>query len=128
MVLDWCYMCKCSWEPVDHLLLHCPIARELWTMLVGLFGIYWVMPMSVLGLMDCWQGNLGGHRNIDIWRVVAHCLMWCIWRECDARSFEDYESTIVELKLLFFRTLFDSVSSRGSFSFMSLLDLLDFYF
>ena len=28
-ILDWCYMCKCNCEPVDHLFLHCPVALEL---------------------------------------------------------------------------------------------------
>ena len=28
MVVDWCYMCKCNGETMDHLLLHCPIATD----------------------------------------------------------------------------------------------------
>ena len=24
-ILDWCYMCKCNSESVDHLFLHCPV-------------------------------------------------------------------------------------------------------
>ena len=31
IVLDWCYMCKRCGESMDHLLLHCPIAFELWS-------------------------------------------------------------------------------------------------
>ena len=31
-ILDWCCMCKIWGESMDHLLLHCPIAYELWTM------------------------------------------------------------------------------------------------
>uniref|UniRef100_A0A7N2LZJ6 FeS cluster biogenesis domain-containing protein n=1 Tax=Quercus lobata TaxID=97700 RepID=A0A7N2LZJ6_QUELO len=30
VVLEWCYMCKGCGESVDHLLLHCPIAFEIW--------------------------------------------------------------------------------------------------
>ena len=36
-ILDWCYMCKCNCETVDHLFLHCPVALELWDMVFGLF-------------------------------------------------------------------------------------------
>ena len=57
---------------MDHLLLHCPIAHEMWSMLFGSFRISWVMPRSVLGLLDCWQGNFGRHLNIGIWRAVPH--------------------------------------------------------
>ena len=46
-VVDWCYMCKWSGESINHLLLHCPIAFELWTMVWALFGLLWVMPQSV---------------------------------------------------------------------------------
>ena len=28
-ILDWCYMCKCNGESVDHLFLHCPVAMDL---------------------------------------------------------------------------------------------------
>ena len=29
-ILDWCYMCKCNCESVDHLFLHCPVDMDLW--------------------------------------------------------------------------------------------------
>ena len=48
MVLDWCCMCKNGAESVEHLLLHCPFAWEIWAMVFGLFGVYWVMPSNTL--------------------------------------------------------------------------------
>ena len=119
-------MCKCNCETVDHLFLHCPIALELWDMVFGLFGVYWVMPMSVVGLFACWQGQFGHHRNGDIWMVVPHCLMWCIWKERNSRCFEDNEHSMLDLKLLFFRTLLDWFSVWRNLPFSSILDLLDF--
>ena len=53
-ILDWCYMCKCNSESVNHLFLHCPVASEVWDMVFGLFGVSWVMPSSVVGLFACW--------------------------------------------------------------------------
>ena len=88
-------MCKCDRESGDHPLLHQVVAQEMWSMLFGLFGISWVMPRSVLGLLDCWQGNFGRHRNLRVWRVVPHCLMWCLWQERNGCSFEDCEQSIV---------------------------------
>ena len=94
MILDWCYMCKSNGESVDHLLLHCPIVYELWSMVFTLFGIHWAMPKTVVELLACWQGNFGHHRNGVIWIAIPHC-------------FEDSERSIAELKLFFFKTLLD---------------------
>ena len=52
-ILDWCYMCKRNGESVDHLFLHCPFASDLWSIVLGLFGVTWVMPHTVLGLLWC---------------------------------------------------------------------------
>jgi hypothetical protein len=45
ILVNWCCMCKVDGESVDHLLLHCPYARELWDMVFALFGVQWVMPI-----------------------------------------------------------------------------------
>ena len=44
---------------MDHFLLHCPIAYELWSMVFCLFGIHWVMPYKVSELLASWQGKFG---------------------------------------------------------------------
>ena len=36
-------MCKRTRETVDHLLLYCSIARELWDMVFVLFEVQWVI-------------------------------------------------------------------------------------
>ena len=74
-------------------------------MVLGLFGVTWVMPHTVLGLLRCWQGSFGRYRNGYIWSIIPHCLLWCLWRERNGRCFEDIERSIPDLKLLFFRTL-----------------------
>ena len=118
-------MCKCNSETIDHLFLHCLVALELWDMVFGLFGVCWVMPMFVVELLACGQGRFGCHRNGDIWMVVPHCLMWCIWKERNSRCFEDNERSMLDLKFLFFRTLLDWFSVRRNQHFSSILDLLD---
>ena len=124
-ILDWCYMCKCNGESVDHLFLHCPVAMNLWAMVLGWFGVSWAMPQFVLGLLECWQGRFGRHRNGFIWLIVPHCLMWCLWRERNGRCFEDIERSIPDLKSFFFRTLFDWLVAMQNQSFPSYFDFLD---
>jgi hypothetical protein len=75
VVLNWCCMCKHDGESTDHLLLHYSVAQEMWSMPFGLFGVSWVMPKTVLGLLDCWQGKFGRHQNIGFGGLclIASC-------------------------------------------------------
>ena len=124
-ILDWCYMCKCNGESVDHLFLHCSVAMDRWAMVFGLFGVSWVMPQSIVGLLACWQGRFGRHQNEYIWLIVPHCLLWCLWRERNSRCFEHKERSISDLKLFFFRTIMDWLAALRNQSFLSFLDFLD---
>ena len=47
VVMDWICMCKSNRESVDHLLLHCTIAWELWALLFCLFRVNWVPKSAV---------------------------------------------------------------------------------
>ena len=76
-------------------------------MVFCLFGIQWVTPHNVLGLFEAWQGKFARHHHIDVWRLVPHYLMWCIWRERNARSFEGYERSLLEIKSFFLHILFE---------------------
>ena len=109
IILDWCCMCKQSGESVDHLLLHCFVARELWSMVFRLFGVWvhWVMPCHVLHLWDSWWVRCGNSQNMVVGRMVPHCVIWCLWRERNAQHFEDSERSVLDLKLLFFQTLYE---------------------
>ena len=62
---NWCCNCCCDGELVDHLLLHCLVTHSLWTFMLQAFGIHWVRPRSVAGLLSCWHQWLRKH-NSDI--------------------------------------------------------------
>ncbi|KAG6733581.1 hypothetical protein I3842_01G232100 [Carya illinoinensis] len=98
MVMDWCYICKKSGESTDHLLLHCEIAMTLWNEVFTQLGLAWVMPAY-------WRAIWGNSQIASIWKMIPICLWWCIWRERNARSFEDQERSLDELRNLFFNTL-----------------------
>jgi hypothetical protein len=52
-------MCKKSGGSIEHLLLHCKVARDLWSYILTLFGVEWVMPRMVLELLACWGASFG---------------------------------------------------------------------
>ena len=39
-LINCCCMCKCSVESVDHLLLHCPLANDIWAFVFSVFGVH----------------------------------------------------------------------------------------
>jgi hypothetical protein len=49
-------MCKRSEESIDHLLLHCEVARELWVSMFRLFGVEWVMHRRIIELLASSRG------------------------------------------------------------------------
>jgi hypothetical protein len=53
IVIDRCCMCKINGESVDHLLLHCEVARALWNAIISRFSLSWVMPLRVVDLFAC---------------------------------------------------------------------------
>ena len=60
LVLDWCYMCKNCGELVDHFLLHCLIACELWSLVFCLFGIHWLCLTRLLSCLSLGRICLDG--------------------------------------------------------------------
>ena len=113
-------MYKCNGESIDHLLLHCPLFQ-----IFGLFGVFRMMPKSVVELLAFKQSHFGHHRNGHIWTIIPYCLIWCILRKMNSRSFEHTKHSMSNLRLFFFRTLLDWIIAFRNLSFFSIVDLLD---
>jgi hypothetical protein len=105
VVVNRCWLCESDEESVDHLLLHCGAARALWDAFFAQFGLCWVMPCSVKDLFASWWSS-GCSRSAVVWKMVPLCIMWCIWRERNARCFEDFLRSSEELLHFFLFTLF----------------------
>jgi hypothetical protein len=106
IVMKWCYMCKICGESIDHLFVHCMVATELWSTILQLFGVVRVMLRLVKEMLGSWREQKGNRMLMLIWRMVPLCLMWCLWRERNAHSFEDCEIGLINLKKLVIQTLF----------------------
>jgi hypothetical protein len=55
VMVGWCCLCRCNDETVAHLLLHCPVAREVWSYVYRLFGVDWVISGSVSDHVAGWR-------------------------------------------------------------------------
>jgi hypothetical protein len=54
VVVNRCWLCEMEGESVDHILLHCAVARDLWNAFFARFGLCWVMPRSVKEVLASW--------------------------------------------------------------------------
>ena len=62
-LVNWCCLCRCEEETVDHLLIHCKYAHTLWSEVLRLFGVQWVMPKNVASLLSAWWNWLGSRTS-----------------------------------------------------------------
>jgi hypothetical protein len=75
VVIEWCVMCKKHGKSVDHLLLHCDVARIVWSSFYRFFGVEWVMPSNVVDLLSAWGTLLGRSPVHCIWKQVPLCVL-----------------------------------------------------
>ena len=90
--VDWYIMCRCNGESVNHLLLHCGKAFQLWSLVFRSYGISWVLPRSIADMLFGWWNWFGKHSS-KVWNLAPLCLMWCIWRERNWHTFEDRDKS-----------------------------------
>ena len=68
--------------------------------------------------------NWLGTYSSKVWNLVPACLMWLVWKERNAQTFENVESPIDMLKTLLARTLFEWSRIWGLTHCSSLSDFL----
>lgn len=103
IVVDRCCMCKRNGEFVDHLLFHYEVAYVIWNVFLSQFGLFWVMPRRVVDLYDSWW-TVGSTWSAAVWKMVPSCILWCLLREMNDKSFEDRKRTLEEI--IYFSALY----------------------
>jgi hypothetical protein len=98
IVVEWCCMCRRSG---NLLIIFYSIAK--WQENYGVRSLPYSESIGLClqgwyRVLDCWRGQVGSRSVLDVWRIALLCLMWSIWRERNARCFEDCEKTKEELK------------------------------
>jgi hypothetical protein len=56
-------ICVDVMETVDHLLLHCSVASNLWNFVYRSFGIQWAISGKVMDLLFGWRNWFGKHSS-----------------------------------------------------------------
>jgi hypothetical protein len=124
VMAGWCCLYRADGESVDHLFLHCEVARELWHCVFRAFGVAWVLPDHIPALLFGWWNWFGKHSS-QVWNLVPHCLMWTLWWERNSRTFEDIDHPVGRLIEILFSSLFDWARVWGLTSSCSVGDFLE---
>ena len=125
-----CFLCKDDSETVDHLLLHCKVARALWEVAFSCLGVCWVASDSLKNHLLAWESLFGRkvRKKYKGGGLISHVIMWCIWRERNRRAFEGVENSTQHLKDVVFKTLYFWNIGGLCSSIHELLILLDSLF
>ncbi|RVW23293.1 putative ribonuclease H protein [Vitis vinifera] len=87
---DICKLCVKQGESADHLFLHCSLSMGLWHILFQLAKMDWVPLRSISDMMFINYKGIGtSKRGIVLWQNACIALIWVVWRERNARIFED---------------------------------------
>jgi hypothetical protein len=84
------------------------------------------MPRRVIDLLNSWGGQVGCGPVREAWQLAPLCLWWCLWRERNARNFEDVEMSGTELRKFVLYTLYTWMAAHHSLLFANFADFLTF--
>lgn len=91
-------MCQHSSKTVNHLLLHCSVASDLWNMFLSISRVSWVVPRNVKDTMESWSLWVVDRAIKKIWQMIPACIVWSIWMERNRRCFDGISTPNTALK------------------------------
>ena len=93
-----CFLCMVTEETNKHLFLHYKYTAQLWNLFLNITGYSWAMPKHTPDLLSCWIRRGGSKSQKRWWRLIPSCIWWSVWRERNARCFEDRSNPIHKVK------------------------------
>lgn len=72
---------------INHLLLNCKVALEVWSSVLGGFGCSWVLSKSIGDLFDTWKFYLGSPKGKILLRSSFIETILVIWKEINLGIF-----------------------------------------
>lgn len=69
-------VCLAGEETVDHLMLNCWVAQQVWRSVLWWFGCGWVLPYTLGHLFEAWKMGVG----TVVWKLSFLAVIWSIWK------------------------------------------------
>ena len=96
-----CFLCGCEEETINHILIHCTMAKGLWNIILALCGVQWVFPNSVKEVLSSWKGSFVGRKRKEVWKAIPLFIFWNIWKERNRLAFKEGVLAFQKLKTSF---------------------------
>ena len=64
---------NCEEETINHILIHCIVAKVLWDMVFALLGVQWVFPETVKEVLLSWRGPFVGkkkEKDMEVYPII----------------------------------------------------------
>ncbi|KAJ9709030.1 hypothetical protein PVL29_000829 [Vitis rotundifolia] len=120
-----CFLCGCTEENVNHILVHCTVARTLWDIVLALVGVHWAFPEKVKEVLWSWRGSFVGRKRKRIWNSIPLCIFWTVWKERNRLAFRGGHLDTQKLKNSFVCNLWSWARVYMGEETSSLLDFLE---
>lgn len=93
-----CSLCLKDEETVNHLLMHCPFAREIWEEILREVGISWLFPNTISDLFQGWNLEKKSFKKDKIlWGLIYLAVCWSIWLERNNHLFENHAQPVLNV-------------------------------
>jgi len=88
-------MSKTELETIDHLLLHCPFSRNLWSSAWWCLGLHWVVSSTMKHqLLACEGFFLGRKAKYRVFRFIPHAIFFILWMERNRRVSDGVKTSL----------------------------------
>ena len=84
----------CQEESIDYILIHCTKTKVLWELLFALFGVMWILPLSIREILLGWHGSFMGKKRKKVWMTSPLCFLWMVWKERNRIALDNEELSI----------------------------------
>ena len=93
-----CVLCNLLLENHDHLLLHCQFSWQIWAWWLNVWTLKWIFPSSLKEAFKQWPIKAKGIFFKKVWMASFYIILWTIWKERNARIFNNTSLCIPQLQ------------------------------
>ncbi|XP_026399497.1 uncharacterized protein LOC113295375 [Papaver somniferum] len=93
-------------ETVKHVFLHCSFAGTIWNHFKEKMKWNFTMPDDLFTMLLSWGNSQLHAQQLQILHMIPISIIWCIWKERNARAFQSKESNAISIQNRIKYTLF----------------------